>query len=87
MYNTAFIAHNILCTASQDMDLSLRYKIPYVNCASKYSVYILIYEGACFASASNLRSDWFPLFPLAIWFSKCCSRGGRTDPSLKTFSV
>ena len=34
MYNGGFIAHNILCTASQDIGLSVKCKIPYVNCAS-----------------------------------------------------
>jgi hypothetical protein len=39
MYNTALIAHNILLTASQDIDLLVKCKIPYVNSTSKYSVY------------------------------------------------
>ncbi len=34
-----FIAHNILSTASQDICPSVKCKIPYVNRASKYSVY------------------------------------------------
>ncbi len=34
MCNTPFIAHNILYTASQDIGLSAKCKIPYVNCAS-----------------------------------------------------
>ncbi len=39
MYNEGFIVHNILSTASQDIGLSVKFKIPYVNRASKYSVY------------------------------------------------
>jgi hypothetical protein len=38
MYNGGFVAHNILCTASQDKGLKLKYKGLYVNAASKYSV-------------------------------------------------
>ncbi len=41
-----------------------------------------MYRAGCFSCASNLRSGRFPLFPLDIWFRKCCSRGvtyGQTD--------
>jgi hypothetical protein len=38
MYDAGFIAHNILCTASQDKVLLVKCKIPYVNCASRYSI-------------------------------------------------
>ncbi len=31
------LAHNILRAASQDTSLSVKCKIPYVNCASRYS--------------------------------------------------
>jgi hypothetical protein len=78
MYNTAFIAHNILLTASQSMSLSVKCKIPYVNCASIQStlyVYKMMGLRACFAKAANWCSGRFPLFPLDIWFCKCCSRG------------
>jgi hypothetical protein len=35
---------------------------------------------AHFSCVSNLHSGRFPLFPVGIWFSKCCSRGaGVTD--------
>jgi hypothetical protein len=34
MYNAAFMAHNILLTALQDMDLKPKYNILYVNAAS-----------------------------------------------------
>ncbi len=41
MYKNAFIAHNILPAASQDVNLKLKYKILYVNAAStsKSSMY------------------------------------------------
>ncbi len=39
MYDGGFVAHNILRTASQHMGLKLKLKIPYLNFASKYSVY------------------------------------------------
>jgi hypothetical protein len=42
MYNGGFIAHNKLSTASQDIGLSVKCKIPYVNRALKYSVYKLM---------------------------------------------
>ncbi len=44
MYNEGFIFHNILSTAPQDICLSVKCKIPFVNCASKYSVYKVMSE-------------------------------------------
>jgi hypothetical protein len=34
-----------------------------------------MHRAACFSCASNLCSGQFPLFPLDIWFRKCCSSG------------
>jgi hypothetical protein len=47
MYNGGFIAHNILSTASEDIGLSVKCKIPCENRASKCSVYeVMSYEPA-----------------------------------------
>ncbi len=68
MYNTAFLAHNILRTASQDTDLHRCVKISYLtDCEAVWHlVYIKLYNVYCFSYASNLRSGRFPLFPLHI---------------------
>ncbi len=42
MYNRGFVAQNILRASSQSIGLKLKYKIFYVNAASKYSVYKLM---------------------------------------------
>jgi hypothetical protein len=63
LYNGGFVAHNILRTGSQDMDLKVQCKSLYVNAASKSYVYRTRVDFAV-----NLRSGWFPLFHLHIWF-------------------
>ncbi len=74
MYNRGFIAHKLLCTASQDIGLLVKCKIPYLNCASRYSICKLMSLELFSLIAASLRSGWFPLFSLDIWFSQCCSR-------------